>query len=752
MKINSGDTHTYVTPGVDQLTFRVEEEDQGFIFEMLRNKIYSDAIAAICREIASNSRDANREVLKGHVPIEIGFKEEHPLNGDSSLHVYFKDEGPGISPDRMSNVYCKYAKSTKRDDNYQTGGFGLGAKTPFAYADAFTIITNVDCVEYTYTAYIDESKRGMIAKLNEAVTSAPNGTTIMIPITPRDRQKFEFEIIKYTAYWEVQPKLVGFQNKSYEHDTHEARYGIVVPSNRKIMVYKQGQVRHFTSSHMFVVDGIPYECDITKLDQYSDKNYTNFNNSIIAVCINTGDVDLSVNRETLNYTELTLSVMSEVMEEIHAYACSVINTMAADCASYFEACALAASIINSRYSNFKMNDMAVNAISWLNMFAERNAIEKMLNYQGRVLKTESVNLSHLNFVVAYINDNDNVAYRKIDFNLLFFYKRDVFVLDTPMKSMERTRIIINEPCRERKFILVSDGVYKPKHRISMNAQDLATGEAKFKEGVAKDRASFDLYEIPMRKYSDVSLAPKVKTVTGKREIIEVSVREYNPNNGRKFSDYFIKDEVRILRGSGPIDDDDQDMSHRILYIVAQDMSKIDTIKGDDLVIARYMKYAYGLTVCIVPKRLAHHFKNCLDIETATNTIDTKRLQRLVNADSIVNLSAQIESFGILSINFDDAALKKQMLEVKENARRYKKLRSLDKLNNFGTLDTVAVKHGIVPNQKSLDGIRKYLNDFKKIYPLTSNVSLSYCDNSTRKHIEQYIMLINKYTKSQTKKV
>ena len=105
-----------------------------FIFDLLRSKIYENPIKAICREVSCNARDANRSVGKGDVPIEI------TVPSYNNLSLIIKDCGPGISPYLIENIFIKYAASTKRDDNTQTGGFGLGAKTPFAYTDSFTIV------------------------------------------------------------------------------------------------------------------------------------------------------------------------------------------------------------------------------------------------------------------------------------------------------------------------------------------------------------------------------------------------------------------------------------------------------------------------------------------------------------------------------------------------------------------------------------------------------------------------------------
>src|SRR5665213_3254503 len=118
MKLNEAKPFFESSQDLEEHFFSIQ--DQGMLFDILRSKMYSNPILAICREISSNARDAHREAGKPELPIEIHL----PLG----LEPYYsiKDYGPGISPDRMINIFIKYTASTKREDNMQTGGFGLG--------------------------------------------------------------------------------------------------------------------------------------------------------------------------------------------------------------------------------------------------------------------------------------------------------------------------------------------------------------------------------------------------------------------------------------------------------------------------------------------------------------------------------------------------------------------------------------------------------------------------------------------------
>jgi len=178
-------------------------KDQGMIFDILRSKMYSNPILAICREISCNARDAHREVGKPEVPIHI-----HLPNHLEKFYK-IKDFGPGISPDRMLNIFIKYTASTKRDDNVQTGGFGLGAKTPFAYSDTFSIVTVFNGIKYHYTCIIDASKVGKLMKSSETPTDEPNGTEIQIPVKDQDFRFFAEWTEQATRHWTVRPVIKG---------------------------------------------------------------------------------------------------------------------------------------------------------------------------------------------------------------------------------------------------------------------------------------------------------------------------------------------------------------------------------------------------------------------------------------------------------------------------------------------------------------------------------------------------------------
>lgn len=296
MKIKDERPNIESSKGMEEQFFSMQ--DQGMIFDILRSKMYSNPILAICREISCNARDAHREVGKEDVPIEISLP--------NSLAPYFKikDFGPGISPDRMSNVFIKYTASTKRNDNIQTGGFGLGAKTPFSYSDTFSIVTNVDGKQYNYSCFIDETKVGKLALVWEIETAEPNGTEIIIPVKKENFTDFSVYTEQAVRYWKVLPIIKGSKMKL---DISEP---ILSGDKWKIV-----QSIDYNRRVKAIVDGIEYILN----------DYNNNNNQIILNCrgdlllfFDVGELTLSANREQVFLDENTKKLINTRLSYISA--------------------------------------------------------------------------------------------------------------------------------------------------------------------------------------------------------------------------------------------------------------------------------------------------------------------------------------------------------------------------------------------------------------------------------------------------
>ena len=307
--------------------------DLGMIFDILRNKLYSNPIGSLCREYAVNARDAHVEMGKQNVPVKI------VLPSSLDPHWRVSDKGPGISPDRMKNVCIQYAASTKRDSNDQVGGFGIGMKSGWAYSDTFNITTVVDGIRYLYCCYIDESKVGKLALLEEISTDESNGTQICIPVRKQDFQEFVKATEEAVRWWDVPVEVVG----DFHHSKRMPKEHIIM-SGTDWDVYR-GQASYYDSSEICIlIDGIMYGMKSEMIDKYRYKNQNDDlahifkGNKELFIRFPNGVVSLGANREAIHWDDKTKKVIFQKLEEISKEIVSKIQAEINSASNYIEAC------------------------------------------------------------------------------------------------------------------------------------------------------------------------------------------------------------------------------------------------------------------------------------------------------------------------------------------------------------------------------------------------------------------------------
>jgi len=302
--------------------FSIDTSNQ-MIVSILRDRLYKNKIGAVCREVSSNCRDANREAGRELIPINIEIGAGCSLLDEEKLFVSFGDSGIGINPDRIENVFLKYGSSTKRDSNNQTGGFGIGAKTPFAYNNEFIIETVTEfqgsIKKYIYQAIIlteNGVESSQLILISEKESEEKLGTKIIVPINSDDRESFEKEIFTSTCFWDVRPNYKGFASSTdvkYK-ELFKGDNWKVLNSGWGNLTQKFKEISH--QEFFILVDGIPYEnpgvpyTDTLTYEAITRYSYVSKRTHPILE-FKTGELTLSASREEIEELDDNLNLILE---------------------------------------------------------------------------------------------------------------------------------------------------------------------------------------------------------------------------------------------------------------------------------------------------------------------------------------------------------------------------------------------------------------------------------------------------------
>ena len=284
---------------------------QAIVFQMFTQGIYSNPIGTIVREITSNCKDSHTEAGVNK-PIVIRKTVDKLAN---TIYISFIDFGVGMSPDRIENIYGVYFKSTKRVDNTQIGGFGVGGKTPLAYRrstgfgqgeydNSFNIITNFDGIKYTYLIYMG-NECPMFTLQNEQPTEEGNGTEVRIPVLEKDLRAFKKEMVRQLYYFE-DVIFEGFDDVATDVNLTND-YQIV---KAKTFLYRGEEY----ASNVHVCLGrvaYPLNYDVLGLDS-SDFDFP------VAIMVEVGEIGTTISRETLDYCEGTIKLLKKKLLAVKA--------------------------------------------------------------------------------------------------------------------------------------------------------------------------------------------------------------------------------------------------------------------------------------------------------------------------------------------------------------------------------------------------------------------------------------------------
>jgi hypothetical protein len=302
--------------------------DLHLLIGISRDQIYRDKIRVITQEYMCNALDAHIEMGITDKPIEVTV----PTTLSPILKI--KDYGVGIGDERLS-IFTKYGDSTKRGDDDNIGGFGLGCKCAWSYTESFTVDTvfEQDGKKYrrVYSAYITHQRDpGNIRPIKEQEVDfdTPTGTTISIPVMDNDAFLFRNLALFAALFWKTKPIFYKDDNEIEADDVN------VVEDNGSWLVHKSNL--HRIDDASVIVGGVCYPIDFEILtDGKSDYEYTDDEvneveyklssevhdfidrNSKVSLIAGVGEVDVKPSREELDYTIKTMKFLIDGLKTVY---------------------------------------------------------------------------------------------------------------------------------------------------------------------------------------------------------------------------------------------------------------------------------------------------------------------------------------------------------------------------------------------------------------------------------------------------
>lgn len=317
MRINDnkmGETCEVIGNVDETKEFEINNSSASVIIDSLIN-LYSNPVGSIVREIASNCVDAHRERdLKKLGKRELEHDDDLTYFSNTNVidimfetdEIIFKDHGVGLSKERVKNIFTVFGGSTKRDNNTEIGGFGLGSKSPFAYANTFFVRTCRNNKVYKYMLSRGASIPTMDLVFEKELEVLPgeinyNFTEIIIPY------ELKSDVSKFKKYADEQLKY--FPQIRYTNH-HTPLTHIIIDEKDYTVDTKSGYVG-------ILIGNVEYPLNFNMVNpNFLGQALSRYNSLGLKLKFDIGELTLVPSREAIRYTEETKAKIVNKLTEV----------------------------------------------------------------------------------------------------------------------------------------------------------------------------------------------------------------------------------------------------------------------------------------------------------------------------------------------------------------------------------------------------------------------------------------------------
>ena len=281
---------------IQKNTVGIDKDNINFITSLLTTKLYSKPIQSFFREIVANAWDSQVEAGNADTPILISID----IRKESGT-ISIRDYGTGLSTERFDSIYRFIGSSTKRESNDYIGMMGIGRFVPLSLSNSCKIKSYYNGVCYSYLMYKDGNSIN-IDLLDKYKTEYENGLEVSVDINVT--YSIIQDIIEGLRYLIYFPQLyVNVKSDYYELNSFVDNF-----NKREIHEYENFKINSIPMNGlMFLMGNILYDCEETvHLFKHIPK---------IAIKCDIGSVDVTPNREALQYSNRTKEYIDKVVKK-----------------------------------------------------------------------------------------------------------------------------------------------------------------------------------------------------------------------------------------------------------------------------------------------------------------------------------------------------------------------------------------------------------------------------------------------------
>lgn len=297
-----------VSAGLTDSTKMTFSTDVAHLFALLSKNLYGNPQLAAVREIITNAWDAHIEAGKTDTPIRIRD------DGDSFV---IQDFGPGLAPDKFLELYGVVGGSSKRGDNRQTGGMGIGKMAPLAAMSHFSVKSHYNGTATIYHIAGPTEESGGIPTITKVVELPTDitGLEVIFPVPISAFKKHIKDVV-----------LMGAIKAEYASEDEITLLETIEDTD---FVYKKRNAWDITCTHLRY-GNISYKFSVQDMYQHvpSSKKLWNLLGTfdmVIVVKLQPGVAVVTPNREDLVITDKLKEYLEVRLEDAYQDAIKTIR-------------------------------------------------------------------------------------------------------------------------------------------------------------------------------------------------------------------------------------------------------------------------------------------------------------------------------------------------------------------------------------------------------------------------------------------